>query len=321
LYDIDDLRVGMSVLVGRVSDTYVIMNKVSNMPRAGVSYSMRYIPPPVVYWDDDFTGADGSILDPYKWIASYALQRQDNRLESISGMIVRAISRGILNISTDPFEVSIETGIDGGSVDFIYRWWLHTAGFTCFLLDNLLPDQYPKGHFCFYQCFDEFTGERFLKAYLLEEYYYELPTISLNPLVYVYYLKMIYTVGSISLYYSEDGISYTLFGSFTALVQPYLVVSLQLYNYPSGGIPASEYVYVDNFKYISGAPPEEPKWSSPGYIFEGVWVISHNYIAYKSHIIYHGIYYVCKISHTSSSTNEPGVGVDWTSYWEVKGGL
>jgi len=40
LYDINDLRVGTSVLVGRVSNTYVIMNKVSNMPRAGVAYSL-----------------------------------------------------------------------------------------------------------------------------------------------------------------------------------------------------------------------------------------------------------------------------------------
>ena len=40
LYDINDLRVGASVLVGRVSNTYVIMSKVSNMPRAGVAYSL-----------------------------------------------------------------------------------------------------------------------------------------------------------------------------------------------------------------------------------------------------------------------------------------
>jgi hypothetical protein len=46
LYDIDDLRVGASVLVNRVSNTYVIMNKVSNMPRAGVSYSLSGPPPP-----------------------------------------------------------------------------------------------------------------------------------------------------------------------------------------------------------------------------------------------------------------------------------
>jgi hypothetical protein len=40
LYDISELRVGMSVLVGRVSNTYVIMNKMLNVPRAGRSYSL-----------------------------------------------------------------------------------------------------------------------------------------------------------------------------------------------------------------------------------------------------------------------------------------
>jgi len=34
-----------------------------------------------------------------------------------------------------------------------------------------------------------------------------------------------------------------------------------LYSYPSGGGPAAEYVYADNFRYISGAPPKEPKWT------------------------------------------------------------
>ena len=47
LYDINDLRVGASVLVGRVSNTYVIMNKVSNMPRAGVAYSLAAPATPV----------------------------------------------------------------------------------------------------------------------------------------------------------------------------------------------------------------------------------------------------------------------------------
>lgn len=44
LYDINDLRVGMSVLVGLVDGTYVILNKVSNMPRVGTSYTVTKAP-------------------------------------------------------------------------------------------------------------------------------------------------------------------------------------------------------------------------------------------------------------------------------------
>lgn len=40
LYDLAALRVGMSVLVARVSNSYVIIDKVSNMPRTGQSFSL-----------------------------------------------------------------------------------------------------------------------------------------------------------------------------------------------------------------------------------------------------------------------------------------
>jgi hypothetical protein len=48
LYDISELRIGMTVLLGRVDGTYVIMNRMVNVPRAGRSYSLArpYVPLP-----------------------------------------------------------------------------------------------------------------------------------------------------------------------------------------------------------------------------------------------------------------------------------
>lgn len=40
LYNLSDLRVGMDVLVGIVDGSYAILNKIQNIPRQGVSYSM-----------------------------------------------------------------------------------------------------------------------------------------------------------------------------------------------------------------------------------------------------------------------------------------
>jgi len=40
LYDLSALREGMTVLIGRDNDTYVIINKMGNIPRNGLSYSM-----------------------------------------------------------------------------------------------------------------------------------------------------------------------------------------------------------------------------------------------------------------------------------------
>jgi hypothetical protein len=76
LYDLTDLRVGMSVLIGKVDNTNVILNKVSNMPRAGKSFSISrpaefltatYTP---TIWEDTFPG---SSIDSSKWdlAASY----------------------------------------------------------------------------------------------------------------------------------------------------------------------------------------------------------------------------------------------------------
>jgi hypothetical protein len=47
LYDVDDLRAGMSVVVTKVDGTYVIMDKAPVMPRTGVSYSMENPIPPI----------------------------------------------------------------------------------------------------------------------------------------------------------------------------------------------------------------------------------------------------------------------------------
>lgn len=36
-------------------------------------------------------------------------------------------------------------------------------------------------------------------------------------------------------------------------------------------------------------------------------------------VLHNGLYYTCKVSHTSSVLNEPGVGVDWETYWSQSG--
>lgn len=40
LYDLKDLRAGMTVLVVKANSSYVILNKIEAVPRQGVSYSL-----------------------------------------------------------------------------------------------------------------------------------------------------------------------------------------------------------------------------------------------------------------------------------------
>jgi len=57
LYDINDLRVGMSVLYARVDDSYIIINKMSNVPGTGMSVSLpkiKKITQHVSYIDGDY---------------------------------------------------------------------------------------------------------------------------------------------------------------------------------------------------------------------------------------------------------------------------
>ena len=58
LYDISELRVGMTVLVGRVDNSYVIMNKVFNVPRFGRSFSVAR-PSVVIQLTASPSGEDG----------------------------------------------------------------------------------------------------------------------------------------------------------------------------------------------------------------------------------------------------------------------
>ena len=61
-YDIADLREGMSVLIGKVNNSHVILNQIENIPRSGTSYSVRR---PVVETGQllilNFEGEDGAI--------------------------------------------------------------------------------------------------------------------------------------------------------------------------------------------------------------------------------------------------------------------
>tara|TARA_Y100000389_G_scaffold7640_4_gene7328 strand:- start:5850 stop:9125 length:3276 start_codon:yes stop_codon:yes gene_type:complete len=41
-----------------------------------------------------------------------------------------------------------------------------------------------------------------------------------------------------------------------------------------------------------------------------------NYVNYSSHVTNNGDTYICTQGHTSDANKEPGVGVDWESYWE-----
>jgi len=66
-YDIATLREGMSVLIGKVNNSHVILNQIENIPRSGTSYSVRrpiVIPPPPVETGQllilNFEGVDGA---------------------------------------------------------------------------------------------------------------------------------------------------------------------------------------------------------------------------------------------------------------------
>jgi hypothetical protein len=279
LYDIDDLRVGMNVLIGRVSNTYVIMNKVSNMSRTGVSYSIARTgvsysiarpevvePPAPGYWDDDFTGADGSDLNPDKWDRfGINMAIYNNRIEIRSIGDDALLSRGFLAIPTNSFTVSIKTGIVAGTPQFLFGGF-HVSGFYFNFFPSTAPGLYSYGSLLFYQKLDEYTSEKFLEAWtydLIKEEYLEAAQISLNSAVESYYLKVSHASGVFSFYYSVDDISYTYYGSLVTVNYPYSTCGLYLYNYPSGDLPAADCVYIDDFKYISGAPPEEPKYSAP----------------------------------------------------------
>ena len=60
-YDIATLREGMSVLIGKVNNSHVILNQIENIPRSGTSYSVRR---PVVETGQllilNFEGEDGA---------------------------------------------------------------------------------------------------------------------------------------------------------------------------------------------------------------------------------------------------------------------
>ena len=48
----------------------------------------------------------------------------------------------------------------------------------------------------------------------------------------------------------------------------------------------------------------------------GAWILSKAYVVDDS--VYHnGVDYICTSAHTSSATNEPGIGGSWTSYWDI----
>ena len=66
-YDIANLREGMSVLIGKVDNSHVILNQVENVPRLGTSYSVRrpvVVPPPPAETGQililNFEGEDGA---------------------------------------------------------------------------------------------------------------------------------------------------------------------------------------------------------------------------------------------------------------------
>lgn len=50
-------------------------------------------------------------------------------------------------------------------------------------------------------------------------------------------------------------------------------------------------------------------------ISAAAWVTSHAYTVGKI-VADGGAIFQCILAHTSSSTNEPGVGVSWTTYWD-----
>ena len=52
-------------------------------------------------------------------------------------------------------------------------------------------------------------------------------------------------------------------------------------------------------------------------VCEDFWALSTTY-EQNSYVQHNSLNYKCLVGHTSGSTSEPGIGVDWETYWEEK---
>jgi len=250
LYDINDLRVGASVLVGRVSNTYVIMNKVPNMPRAGVSYSLpRPVVPSTFTWSDDFSYADGPLpLD--KWFYSYSFPTP----VIVSGEVraplevVGNVSLGAscLAIISDYFSVSIKTRIFEPSM----TWG--TLG--------LLLGVYPyNAHNIVYIYVDNFEPRVVWRGPNIGPPDYFHKVIASVPRGDIW-LKITKTGGNIQGLYSLDGVNWTFLGSDSVWTGQNAVSFINT-GYGSAAVNGG---VLDDFTFLDGEPAEFPKaeWSN-----------------------------------------------------------
>ncbi|KAA0689865.1 hypothetical protein DTW90_30705 [Neorhizobium sp. P12A] len=59
-----------------------------------------------------------------------------------------------------------------------------------------------------------------------------------------------------------------------------------------------------------------PRGADGDITWQGAWATAHAYSINQA-VTNGGASYVCKLSHTSSSTNAPGTGASWTTFWDV----
>ena len=57
--------------------------------------------------------------------------------------------------------------------------------------------------------------------------------------------------------------------------------------------------------------------SSTIYYTEGATMGDGAVAPVSAQVTHNGVDYICILSHTSSSSDEPGVGVNWQTYWEI----
>lgn len=98
---------------------------------------------------------------------------------------------------------------------------------------------------------------------------------------------------------------------------------------PSGGTGVDGDFYVDTATLDIYGPKTSGSWGSavsivgpagptgnPGLIWRGAWETSTVY-AVNDAVAHGGSSYIATAAHTSGSSTEPGVGVDWTANWNV----
>ena len=259
LYDINDLRVGMSVLVVRVSNTYVILNKISNMPRTGVSHSL---PRPVVpYVPPTFTWSH-----PFSNSPDGPLSRLGNKFFSCP--------------SGPPYIKSGEVVLSSGNYGFGASC-LAILGdyFSLFIKIRIFNPPPPEGSFDLKLDKYPYDGSNRITLYIT---HFEPKVHWMGPWIgppnffhYVsasiprddIWLKITKTGSNVQGLYSLDGVNWIFLGSDTVWTGQSIVSFYNNTYALVGGVP-TDGLALSDFVFISGEPTEFPKAESI-YLFCG----------------------------------------------------